>query len=205
MGDLPKRRGRPRKYDPGHALDSAREVFWKAGFAGASLDALGVATGMKRPSLYGAFGDKQALYLKTLERYREQSRAGLREALDPALPLREGLEAMFAAALDLYLTGPEGGRGCFLIGTATSEAVQNRAVRAALQDSLRTFDDALAERLRRAIAQGELPPGTDPLALARLAAGILYSLAVRARAGEERAVLQAIAASAVAMVCGRAT
>ena len=63
----PKKRGRPRSYDPETALARAAAVFWKAGYAGTSLDDLSQATGMNRPSLYAAFGDKRDLYLKTLD------------------------------------------------------------------------------------------------------------------------------------------
>src|SRR5882724_10797919 len=65
----PKRRGRPRAYDPATAIARAAETFWKAGYAGTSLDDLSAATGMNRPSLYAAFGDKRDLYLKALEIY----------------------------------------------------------------------------------------------------------------------------------------
>src|SRR5919202_5869099 len=87
----PKRRGRPRAYDPDTALDRARDVFWDAGFAAASLDALAAATEMNRPSLYLAFGDKRALYRRTLDRYREFARAALAEALSPEGTLRDAL------------------------------------------------------------------------------------------------------------------
>ena len=82
--DPPKRRGRPRAYDPQVALARAAETFWKAGYAGTSLDDLVAATGMNRPSLYAAFGDKRDLYLKTLEYYRDEGRALAREALADA-------------------------------------------------------------------------------------------------------------------------
>ena len=68
-------RGRPRQYDPERALAQAAEAFWKHGYAATSLDDLVAATGMNRPSLYAAFGDKRDLYLKTLTRYQQQSRA----------------------------------------------------------------------------------------------------------------------------------
>ena len=76
-----KRRGRPRAYEPQVALARAAAQFWKAGYAGTSLDDLVAATGMNRPSLYAAFGDKRDLYLKTLEYYREEGRALARDAL----------------------------------------------------------------------------------------------------------------------------
>src|SRR5215510_10816443 len=112
-----KRRGRPRAYDPDTALARATETFWKAGYAGTSLDDLGTAMGMNRPSLYGAFGDKRDLYIKTLEHYRDQVRAVPREALADGPPLPTFLRQFYGGALALYLSG-ESGRGCYSIGTA---------------------------------------------------------------------------------------
>src|SRR5215510_8193364 len=84
----PKRRGRPRAYDPDQAIARAAAQFWKAGYAGTSLDDLVAATGMNRPSLYAAFGDKRAIYLKTLDYYMEEGRALARDALADDPPLR---------------------------------------------------------------------------------------------------------------------
>src|SRR5579872_2231626 len=116
------RRGRPRQYDPDHALAKAAAAFWKGGYAGTSLDELAAATGMNRPSLYAAFGDKRDLYLKTLARYRDRSRtigAGI-VADDP--PLRVFLRRFYEAALDVYFAGGEDVRGCYSISTAPAQA-----------------------------------------------------------------------------------
>jgi len=83
----PLRRGRPRQYDPDQALAKAAAAFWKGGYAGTSLDELSAATGMNRPSLYAAFGEKRDLYLKTLERYQRKSRAKTLELLADDPPL----------------------------------------------------------------------------------------------------------------------
>src|SRR5215469_16929127 len=96
-----RRRGRPREYDPDRALADAAESFWKNGYAGTSLDELAAATGMNRPSLYAAFGDKRDLYLKTLERYREQSRKLALQLLADDPPLRVFLKRFYQAALDI--------------------------------------------------------------------------------------------------------
>src|SRR5437762_9717268 len=119
----PKRRGRPRAYEPEVALGKALDLFRKGGFAATSLDDLSAATGMNRPSLYGAFGDKRALYLKTLEGYRALGRAAIAEALGGEDSLREALGRVYRSALAIYLAGESGPRGCFLIGTAATEAV----------------------------------------------------------------------------------
>src|SRR6201991_949093 len=82
----PKRRGRPRAYQPDVALARALDVFWKDGFAATSLDDLSAATGMNRPSLYGAFGDKRELYKKTYESYRNRARARMGEVFAADMP-----------------------------------------------------------------------------------------------------------------------
>src|SRR6186997_1818062 len=112
----PKRRGRPRAYDPAQALARAADTFWKAGYAGTSLDDLSEATGMNRPSLYAAFGDKRDLYLKTLMHYRDEGRALARAAMADQPTLRVFLRRFYGKALDLYLE--DGPRGCYSIGTA---------------------------------------------------------------------------------------
>jgi AcrR family transcriptional regulator len=196
------KRGRPRAYDPDTALASARDAFWKAGFAATSLDDLSVATGMNRPSLYGAFGDKRALYGSVLGRYREMGLAAMEEALDRERPLRDGLRRVYATALEIYFSGEEQARGCFMIGTAVTEAVLDPQVRGALLDGFRDFDKAFEARFRYAQEQGELPSMTDPAMLAKLASAFLYFLAIRSRTGEPRKSLEAFADIAVEHICG---
>ena len=202
MSEMTCKRGRPRSFDAEEVLTRARDVFWAGGFAGSSLDDLGAAMAMNRPSLYNAFGDKAALYLTTLKRYREESLALIERMLDPALPLAEGFRRVYGKAITSYLAG--GARGCFLIGTAATEAVGNAEVRRMLHDSLGDFEQAFAARFRLARTQGEIAGDADPLLLARLASAVLHSLAVRARAGETRAVLESIAEAGVRMICGKA-
>src|SRR5689334_23649971 len=100
----PKRRGRPRAYEPEVALARALDVFWKEGFAGTSLDDLSAATGMNRPSLYGAFGDKRELYIKSYEAYRDRARQRMGEVFGVDMPLRPMLERIYSIALDMYLS-----------------------------------------------------------------------------------------------------
>src|SRR6187399_2801702 len=128
----PKRRGRPRTYEPEVALGKALDLFRKDGFAATSLDDLSAATGMNRPSLYGAFGDKHDLYVRTLTDYWEAGRSTMAKVLGSDRPLREAIRRVYAKALDFYF--PEDGppRGCFAITTATTEALRDEQVRAAL-------------------------------------------------------------------------
>lgn len=195
-------RGRPRGYDPDQALRRALEAFWAGGFSATSLDELAAATDMNRPSLYAAFGDKKALYLKALAQYRAEGRAAMDQALAYDRPLREGLRRVYDTALSLYFSGRTAPRGCFLIGTATSESVENPDVRAALGAALRDFDAAFEARFRVACEQGELRADADPFVLARLASAVLHTLAIRSRAGDPRTVLKATADGWVDLICG---
>src|SRR5438067_182162 len=160
----PKTRGRPRAYDPDVALARATESFWDGGYAATSLDELSAATGMNRPSLYGAFGDKRDLYLKALAHYWEQSRVAMDEALAHDLPLRDALQRLYDKALSIYFSGKDGPRGCFAIGTATTEAVHDAKIRAALAGGFRMIDQAFEARIRLAKEQGELRRSADPAA-----------------------------------------
>jgi AcrR family transcriptional regulator len=198
----PKRpRGRPRAYDPEHALMRATDAFWQAGFSGTSLDDLSTATSMNRPSLYGAFGDKRAMYLATIDRYVTKGFDGMVQALDFKLPLAEGLRRVYYGALSIYLPEKEAPRGCFLIGTAATEAVRDREIQSRLCDGLRQFDSAFEARFRHAIASGEIGD-VDPVAQSRLASAVLHTLAIRSRAGDSRAALKATADAAIEMLSG---
>ncbi len=202
MSEPSRPRGRPRAYDPDKALRQATDAFWEAGYSATSLDALSTATGMNRPSLYAAFGDKEALYVRALEQQGQRSAGQLVAVLAPPKRLRDGLRDAYQGALGLYLAGAHGPRGCFLVGTAGAESVTHPRVREVLAAALRSFDRAFEDRFVVARADGELGPDGDLAALAGLASGVLHTLALRARAGEPRAVLDGIAAAAVDLIAG---
>ncbi len=197
-----RRRGRPRQYDPDRALAKAAETFWKHGYAATSLDDLVVATGMKRPSLYAAFGDKRDLYLKTLERYRDQSRAMSLQRLADNPSLRVFLTRFYEGALDIYEAGGEQARGCYSISTAPAQAIVDPAVRAFLAESIRSTDAFLAGLISKARDRGEIAASSDPSGLAQIATATLHTLAVRARIGTPRKQLMALANAAIDVICG---
>jgi TetR/AcrR family transcriptional regulator, copper-responsive repressor len=198
------RRGRPRQYDPEQALAKAGDVFWKHGYAATSLDDLAAATGMNRPSLYAAFGDKRDIYLKTLERYRQRSRAIGVQILADDPPLRIFLKRFYDSALDIYLGGGEEARGCYSISTTPAQATTDQGVREFLLASIAGTDSYIAKQIDKARQRGEVAAGADPAALAQMATGVMHTIAVRARAGVERKQLQALAATAIDLICGPA-
>ena len=193
----PKRRGRPRAYQPDIALGKALDLFRKDGFAATSLDDLSAATGMNRPSLYGAFGDKRELYIKSYARYRADARAAMLQIFREEMPIRKRLERIFAVALDIYLSGETGPRGCFTVMTAGSEAVADPEIRAMVLEGLSELDKAFAACFRLGKEKGELPASADPAVLAQLASATIHTIAIRARARVPRKQLEAIVKGAL--------
>jgi AcrR family transcriptional regulator len=193
----PKRRGRPRAYEPEVALGRALDLFRKDGFAATSLDDLSAATGMNRPSLYGAFGDKRELYIKSYERYRADARAAMLEIFRDEMPIRERLARIYAVALDIYLSGDSGPRGCFTVMTAASEAVFDPDIRAMVLEGFLELDKAFAACFRQAKEKGEITASADPIVLAQLASATIHTIAIRARARVPRKELEAIVKGAI--------
>jgi len=198
----PARRGRPRAYDAEAALKQATETFWKTGYSGTSLDSIAAATGMNPPSLYAAFGNKHALYLDALARYWEISLTATREALAEERPLAEALMLAFDAALSIYFSGKGSAKGCFVLGTAVVESVEDTEIRISVARGLRAIDSDFEARFRTARERGELKGDADPEALALLASATMHSIAIRARAGARRAELREVARKAVSVICG---
>ncbi len=197
----PKRRGRPRAYQPDIALGKALDLFRKDGFAATSLDDLSAATGMNRPSLYGAFGDKRELYIKSYQRYRDDARAAMVEIFRDEMPIKRRLERIYAVALDIYLSGDSGPRGCFTVMTAASEAVADPEIRGMVLEGFSELDKAFAACFRRAKEKGELPESTDHAVLAQLASATIHTIAIRARARVPRKELEAIVRGAIDVMC----
>lgn len=199
-----RRRGRPRAFDPDAALTQAMDVFWKKGFAATSLDDLSAATGLNRPSLYGAFGDKRALYVQAYRRYREHVRETFTPLFAGPAPLRTKLRRMLLAALELYLSGEDGPRGCFTVLTVSSDAISDPEIRAIVAEAIESIDRGFGRLFAEARAAGELPPEADARRLARMASATVHTLSIRARARTPRAALVPIVDDAVITICGPA-
>jgi len=192
----PKPRGRPRNFDRDTVLRAALQRFRTHGFAATSLDDLADATGVNRPSLYAAFGDKRALYLAALGRTHEWLTASFAALREAGFPKHKLLTRIFAFSIDTYMGGEQGPSGCIAVNTAAAEAVTDPDIRAALARILALQDAEIAALLGQA---GD----ATPAAHARLVTCVLHSLSVRARAGESREALEAIAAECVEMIAGR--
>jgi AcrR family transcriptional regulator len=188
-------RGRPRKFNEDAVLSAAMLVFWEKGLSATSLDDLAAAMNMNRPSIYNAFGNKDAVYRATLARFCSQLDEGLEATLEASASLRPGLTKFFYQAIEVYC-GSNPPMGCLMICTAPSEALTHPEIGQDLKDLIRRLDRGFQRRLERAQRDGELS-GVEPKTAAKLLQATLQTLALRARSGESRASLRRLARYAV--------
>jgi len=190
---MPRERGRPRAFDVDAALDRALEVFWKHGFQGASLLELTESMGLSKPSLYAAFGDKESLYLKALERYIALLISRHAGILDNEKDGRHAIEE-FLRSMASMLADPSLPGGCFIIngtadcGGASMPATVELALRKALQGS----EMMLLKRLQRAQQEGQLPPDASADDLAALFMSLIAGLAMLAKSGASKSKLDTV-------------
>lgn len=190
-------RGRPREFDRAQALRRAMEVFWQRGYEGASLGDLTAAMGINRPSLYAAFGCKEALFREAVALYDAVEGASTERALNEQPTSRAAVEAMLRDNADAYVASGNP-PGCMIVLSALLGTQENQAVRDFLAQSRRRGQDALRRRLERSVAEGELPAGTDVGAVAAFYTTVLQGLSIQARDGASRAALRAIVDGALA-------
>jgi AcrR family transcriptional regulator len=180
--------GRPRAFDGDQALHRALLVFWRKGYEGASLSDLTKAMGINRPSLYAAFGDKEALFRKALDRYVAGPAAFVREALNE--PTARGVvECLLRRAADSH-TGPGNPQGCLLVQGALACSAEADSIRRELNSRRAAGEAAIRRRFRRAKSEGDLPDDAVPADLARYVATVLYGMAVQAAGGASRGELR---------------
>src|SRR3954466_8699263 len=188
-------RGRPRAFDVDEALDKALKVFWRKGYEGATLPDLTRAMGINRPSLYAAFGNKEQLFRKALDRYQTGPMSFLTDALRHPTA-RAVVEAIFSGFVRMQRDRDKA-RGCLVVSGALACGEEAETARRALAQLRQAIGTALRERFERAVQDGDLPAGTDCPTLARYTARVLNGLAVQAASGATQKELRLV--SEVAM------
>lgn len=183
-------KGRPREFDADRALDQALLVFWSKGYEGASLSDLTEAMGINRPSLYAAFGDKEALFQKALERYLQGPGTYVQQALGE--PRARDVARRILEGAAKSLTGDGHPKGCLMVQAALTSGEESKGVHDLVLAHRKANEAALRDRLERARKEGDLPPGADAAALAKYVTSVLYGLAVQAAGGATKKDLRKV-------------
>ncbi|HEY0702621.1 MAG TPA: TetR/AcrR family transcriptional regulator [Candidatus Acidoferrales bacterium] len=187
--------GRPRCFDTDEALDAALAVFWKKGYEGTSLADLTKAMGIERPSLYAAFGNKEGLFRKVLNRYACKSEEFVAEALGQRTS-RAVVQRLLMGNVDMT-ADPRNPAGCLLVQAAVAGGDESEAIRGEVNSLRRAGELALRKRLQRAKTEGDLPSDAEPADLAGYVFTVAHGMAVRAKSGATRTELKRVAETAM--------
>lgn len=190
---------RPREFVESEVLDRALSAFWARGYDATSIEDLVTATGLGRASLYGAFGDKEQLFRRVIERYLERAQAAMDEVTRGLGP-REAIEAFLLSRAHPSL-GSDGGAGCFLQMCATT-GTSSPLVLDLQKQTGEAVTGWLKSQLALAQAAGQLKPDQDPAALAGYLAILVSGITASARAGVPREVLESAARQALRQLFG---
>jgi AcrR family transcriptional regulator len=190
-------RGRPRTFDTDKALDAALLLFWRHGYEGTSLAALTKAMGINVPSLYAAFGNKETLFKKALNRYLQNPASYLPKALEQPTA-RRAVAKLFRGAIDMVMN-PRHPDGCLLVQGALAAGPTATSIRKELSLCRAAAEAAVRRRFERAISEGDLPANANAAKLARYILTVLWGLSVQATGGATRAQLKEVVR--VAMRC----
>jgi AcrR family transcriptional regulator len=188
--------GRPREFDREAALEAAMFLFWRKGFAATSMNDLCDAMDVRSPSLYAAFGSKEALYLEAVEHYVQTIGPSIWDTLAEGATARAGVERLLLVGSETLPKSRTKPAGCMAMLSAVGDewpAVITDAVRKVRLEVL----NQLRARLKAAVAEGELAAAIDIDGLSRFYLGVFQGMAIQARDGASRAELRAVAAAAM--------
>ncbi|MFN7028606.1 MAG: TetR/AcrR family transcriptional regulator [Sphingopyxis sp.] len=194
-------KGRPREFCVDAALAAALRVFWSKGYEGASMADLTEAMGITKPSLYAAFGNKEALFNKALDLYEREKTDYMRAALDA--PTARGVaERLMYGALDMY-SCPENPNGCLGVINSVACGAEAECIRDAVVARSAAAKQAMLERFTRAKAEGDFPEDVDPAGIAAFLTAMNQGMAVQAGAGATRAELERLVETGLKLWPGR--
>ena len=165
-------------------------LFWQKGFQNTSLDEIAESVGIKKPSLYAAFGDKEMLFRRVLERYSGKV-SGPIQALNRYDDIREAINAFIELGI-AAACGNENPRGCLLASAFADSALLPPNLAKEIKTLVGQADRAVAQRLKKAVRCGQLPRDFDVKGAAKFLISLMHGIALRVRAGDSRADLQRV-------------
>jgi TetR/AcrR family transcriptional regulator, transcriptional repressor for nem operon len=190
---------RPREFDETTALDAALECFWQRGYEATSVRDLAASMGLTAPSLYNAFGDKQQLFARALERYLDRTTRGRLRRLEMSLPPKDAILRFFAEIIEHSINDRKR-KGCFLVNSALEVAPHQSELGIVIADQFADIEAFFKRNVLAAQADGTAPRSIDAKDTARLLLGVLLGLRVLARTTPNQALLEGVTRPALALL-----
>ena len=190
---------RPREFDETAALEAAMECFWRRGYEATSLRDLTASMGLTAPSLYNAFGDKQALFARALERYLDRTTRDRLHRLEESLAPAEALHRFFAEIIEHSIKDRQR-KGCFLVNSALEVAPHHAECRAVIAEQFGEIESFFKRCILAAQADETVSLDVDASDVARLLLGVLLGIRVLARTQPNQNVLEGVVRPALALL-----
>ena len=198
---MKKSPGRPRKFNEYEVLQLAVKVFLNEGFEASSYESISEAMGLSKPSLYNAFGDKQALFARVIADYSLQAHEQIVEQFSGAGTLQAACQKMLIAAATFYSTTDGPSVGCLLIGTALPATSKYDEIRNTLIGFTNRLETSLEKIISEEYCQDTVALEQHPQKIAKHISSLLFALAVRARMGLSRKQLTQTALELAEFIC----
>jgi AcrR family transcriptional regulator len=192
-----KARGRPRSFDLDAALETAMRLFWEHGYEATSLAQLTEAIGVSAPSLYAAFGDKETLFLRAVERYQARGGDQTQALFGETKTARESVARTLLESA-IRLTDPKFPRGCMVVLSAISVSEEAERVQKELMKCRAGWEREMKRRIERGIKDGDVPRDANAGALASFYMAVLQGMSLHAKDGASRERLKEIGEAAMA-------
>lgn len=190
---------RPREFDEAAALEAAMECFWRRGYEATSLRDLTSSMGLTAPSLYNAFGGKQELFTRALERYLDRTTRDRLRRLEQSLGPKAALHRFFAEIIEHSISDRQR-KGCFLINSALEIAPHDAECRAVITEQFNDIEAFFRRCILKAQADNTVSSDVDAGDTARLLLGVLLGVRVLARTKPERAMMEGVVRPALALL-----
>jgi TetR/AcrR family transcriptional regulator, transcriptional repressor for nem operon len=190
--------GRAKGFDETEVLERAMQLFWSQGYEETPLPELLTAMGISRQSLYDTFGNKRALFLRTIEHYRATQLSHALELLGRDGSPRENIEAVLGFFADLAADAR--GRGCLVANALVEVAHRDPELASLLEGTLDLLRDGLRAALERAREHGEIPADRNPASLARALTNAMIGMAVTGKLRPGPDVIRDIHAGTLSML-----
>ncbi|WP_445191655.1 TetR/AcrR family transcriptional regulator [Sphingomonas sp. Tas61C01] len=193
----PALKGRPREFDVDDALAKALTVFWRNGYEAASMTELTAAMGITKPSLYAAFGNKEALFHKALDLYEREKLTYMTSALEA--PTARGVaERLLRGALEMQTSSCDP-KGCLGVISTAACGAEAEPIKAEVMKRRASSEAALIARFERAVAEGEVPTHLTAPALVRFLFALMQGLAIQGGSGATCAELSQLVDTSMAV------
>ncbi len=173
---------RPREFDANEVLDVALGVFWESGFQGTTLATIEEATGVKKASLFAAYGDKESLFTKAIERYTSDGRELFRDIVNKSSSPKEAIREWLACVGQMYV-GAKSRRGCLAVNTIVEMASLEVGANEVLQRHMKQFSKQIAEQFAKGITNGEFRSDIAPAVAAKFLLSCVSGLSVTGKNG----------------------